>query len=152
MTAIQGKQSSFNTLLKADALAGDLAGTYRDVAFITAIKGPGLALDVADVTSHDSTGGWEEKVATILRTGEVTFTIEYDPAEVTIKYVNGLLGKMVAKTLEGFKVYFHNDTVEASRSIWAFNAFITGFDPGMPHDDSLTADMSLAISGAPTIV
>lgn len=152
MTAITGKQSSFNTLLKADALNGDLAGTYMDVAFVTAIKGPGLSLDVADVTSHDSASGWEEKVATILRTGEVTFTIEYDPAAVTIKYVNGLLGKMVAKTLEGFKVYFHNDTVESSRAIWAFNAFITQFDPGMPHDGSLTADMSLAISGAPTIV
>lgn len=152
MTAIPGKISSFNTILKADALAGDGAGTYRDVAYITQIKGPGLSVDLADVTSHDSTGGWEEKVATILRTGEVTFTIEYDPAEVTIKYVNGLLGKMVAKTLEGFKVYFPNNTVEASRSIWAFNAFVTKFEPGMPHNGALTADVSLAISGAPTIV
>ena len=152
MTAITGKKSAFLALLKADALAGDGAGTYRDVAYISAIKGPGLALDTADVTSHDSTGGWEELVATVLRTGEVTVDINYDPAAVSIKYVNGLLGKMVAKTLEGFKIYFNDDTVEASRSIWAFNAFIVGFEPDTPHDGALTASMKLKLSGAPTIV
>jgi predicted secreted protein len=152
MSAIPGKKSAFNTLLKADALAGDIAGTYRDVAYIRSIKGPGLALDVVDVTSHDSTGAWEELVATILRTGEVTLDIIYDPAAVTIKYVNGLLGKMAAKTLEGFKIYFNTDTVEASRAIWVFNAYITGFEPDMPFDGALTASMKLKISGAPTIV
>jgi hypothetical protein len=152
MTAITGKKSAFLTLLKADALAGDGAGTYRDVAYITAIKGPGLSMDTADVTAHDSTSAWEEVVATILRTGEVTLDIVYDPAAVTIKYVNGLLGKMVAKTLEGFKIYFYTDTVEASRAIWAFNAFITGFEPDMPHDGKLAASMKLKISGQPTIV
>lgn len=152
MTAIPGKLASFGVILKADALAGDLAGTYRNVANITGLKGPGLSLDTVDVTSHDSTGAWEELVATILRSGEVTVSIIYDPASVSIKYVNGLLGKMVAKTLEGFKIYFNNDTVEATRSIWAFNAWITGFEPDAPVDGALTADMKLKISGVPTIV
>jgi hypothetical protein len=152
MTAITGKQSAFSTILKADALNGDLAGTYRSVAYITHIKGPGLTLSLADATAHDSPNGWREKIATILEAGVVTFTIAYDPAEVTVKYVNGLLGKMVAKTLEGFKVLFPNNTVEASRSTWAFNAFITKFEPGMPVDEKLTADIELDLSGEPTIV
>ena len=152
MPAITGKMSAFGALLKADALAGDIAGTYRNVAFISAIKGPGLAVDTVDVTTHDSTSNFEEVVATILRTGEITLDIVYDPTEVTIKYVNGLLGKMAAKTLEGFKIYFNNNTTEASRSIWAFNAFITGFEPDMPADGALTASLKLKISGAPTIV
>jgi predicted secreted protein len=152
MTAITGKKSAFGVILKADALAGDSAGTYRNVANITAIKGPGLSVDVADVTTHDSTGAWEELVATILRSGEVTIDIVYDPGAVSIKYVNGLLGKMVAKTLEGFKIYFNDDTVEASRSIWAFNAYITKFEPSAGVADALTASMTLKISGSPTIV
>lgn len=152
MTAITGKKSAFGALLKADALAGDIAGTYRNVANITAIKGPGLSLDTADVTTHDSSGAWEELVATILRTGEITLDIVYDPAAVTIKYVNGLLGKMAAKTLEGFKIYFNDDTVEASRTIWTFNAYITGFEPDAPVDGALTASMKLKLSGAPTLV
>lgn len=152
MTAITGKQSAFGALLKADALAGDLAGTYRNVAYVVALKGPGISLDVADVTSHDSSNAWEEVVATIIRSGEVTVDIEYDPAEVTIKYVNGLLGKMAAKVLEGFKIVFYNDTVEGSRATWAFNAFIIGFEPDAPHDGALTASMKLKLSGSPTIV
>jgi hypothetical protein len=42
--------------------------------------------------------------------------------------------------------------VESSRSIWAFNAYITGFEPDMPMDGALTASMKLKLSGAPTIV
>jgi len=152
MTAITGKKSAFGAILKADALAGDGAGTYRNVANIRALKGPGITLDLADVTTHDSTGGWEELVATILRTGEVTVGIVYDPGAVSIKYTNGLLGKMAAKTLEGFKIYFNDDTVEASRTIWSFNAYITGFEPTAPVDGDLSADMKLKISGAPTLV
>lgn len=152
MAPIAGKKSAFGAILKGDALAGDLAGTYRTVANIRAIKGPGLSLDIVDVTTHDSTGAWEENLATILRTGEVTIDLVYDPSAVTIKYVNGLLGKMVAKTLEGFKILFNDDTVEGSRSTWSFNAWITGFEPDMPVDGALTASMKLKISGAPTIV
>lgn len=152
MTSITGKKSAFGVILKADALAGDAAGTYRDVANVRSLKGPGLSLDVVDITSHDSAGAAEELVATILRTGEVTLGMLYDPSAISIKYVNGLLGKMVAKTLEGFKVYFNDNTVEASRSIWAFNAFITGFEPDAPFDGALAADMKLKISGLPTIV
>jgi predicted secreted protein len=152
MTAIAGKKAAYGALLKADALAGDGAGTYRDVAYISALKGPGLALDTADVTTHDSASAYEELVATILRTGEVSVDIVYDPSAVSIKYSNGLLGKMVAKTLEGFKIVFYDDTVEGSRTTWAFNAFVTGFEPDAPHDGALTASMKLKISGAPTLV
>jgi hypothetical protein len=49
---------------------GAAAPNYNLVANVTNIGGPSLALDVEDVTSHESTGGWEEVVATILRTGE----------------------------------------------------------------------------------
>jgi predicted secreted protein len=152
MAAIPGKKSAFNAILKADALAGDLAGTYRDVANIRALRGPGLAVDTIDVTTHDSTSAWEEVLATILRTGEVTVDIVYDPSAVSIKYVDGLLEYMVAKTLEGFKIIFYDDTVEGSRTTWVFNAFITGFEPDAPHDGSLTAAMRLKISGVPTLV
>lgn len=152
MTAITGKKSAFGAILKADALAGDGAGTYRDVANIQSLKGPGITVDLSDVTCHDSTAAWEELVATIIRTGEITIGIVYDPGAVSIKYTNGLLGKMVAKTKEGFKILFNDDTVEGSRTTWLFNAFITGFDPTAPHDGALTADMKLKISGQPTIV
>lgn len=68
---------------------GAAAPSYNLVANVTNIGGPSLALDVEDVTSHESTGGWEEVIATILRTGEVTLDINYDPASPMHKVGTG---------------------------------------------------------------
>jgi len=65
-------------LLLSDGLSA--MTEFNLIANVTNISGPSLALDVEEVTSHESTGGWEEVVATILRTGEVTLEINYDPA------------------------------------------------------------------------
>jgi predicted secreted protein len=151
MTAITGKLASYGAILKCTGLAGDNSSTYRNVANVTAIKGPGLSLDTADVTSHDSTDAWEEVVPTILRSGEVTVDIAYDPAAVSIKYVDGLLEFMVAKTLMDFKIIFNNDTVEADRTEWHFHAYVIGFEPDIPFDGALTASMKLKIASAPTL-
>lgn len=152
MTAITGKKSAFGAILKAEAIAGDIAGVFRNIANIAKIKGPGLSLDTVDITSHDSTGAWEEVAATILRTGEMTLDMLYDPSAVSIKRVDGLIGRMVDKLPVNFKMYFNDDTVEASRTIWIFTALVTGFEPDLPVDGALAASMKLKISGVPTIV
>ena len=59
---------------------GDAAPEYNVVANVTSITGPALSLDVEDVTSHDSTAAWEEVVPTIIRSGELTLEINYNPA------------------------------------------------------------------------
>jgi hypothetical protein len=69
---------------------GAAAPGYNLVANVTNIGGPSLALDVEDVTAHDSTGGWEEVIATILRTGEVTLDINFDPASLMHKIGTGV--------------------------------------------------------------
>lgn len=73
--------------LGAELLLSDGATvpSYNLIANVTNIGGPSLKLDVEDVTSHESTGGWEEVVATILRTGEVTLEINYDPTSLMHK-------------------------------------------------------------------
>ena len=153
MVAITGKMSAFGALLKSNLLAGDDVATWRDIAYVRSIGGPGLTLDMTDVTGHDSTGGWEELLPTILRTGEVAFDIEFDPADVTVEGTTaGLVHKMKDKTLLTFKIYFNNDTVEGSRSIWTLPGYVTGFEPTAPHDGALTAALKFKITGQPTLV
>ena len=153
MTAITGKLSSFNTLLKCNLLAGDAIGVFRDVAYIQSISGPSLSLDVVDLTAHDSAGAWEEAIPTILRSGELTLDLLYDPAEVTIEgTTNGLIKKMKDKTLITFKIYFNNNTVEGSRTIWTLPGYVTGFEPSMPHDGALTATLKFKPASAPTLL
>ena len=83
------KYASFGTVLKRGA---------TPIAQVLDISGPGLSADTEDVTSHDSTGGWEEHVVTVLRTGDVSFDIEYDPNAATHKNAAaGLLADLISR-------------------------------------------------------
>ena len=131
------KYSAFGTALKK----GDV--TYAQV---TNISGLGLSLDTQDVTSHDSAGAWEEVVGTILRSGEVTLEIVYDPANATHKYAaGGLLYDLVSRTAISLSLVFPGAVT------WSFNALVTGFTPSAPVEGSLTASVTLKLTGQPTL-
>lgn len=119
--------------------------TLSPIAYIKNIGGPGLSVDTADVTTHDSPGAFEEVVATIIRTGELSLDLVYDPNEGTHDASTGLLYYYQNKTLVGFEMTFPGSVV------WAFPAYITGFEPSAPHDDALTATAKLKLTGAPVL-
>lgn len=112
-------------------------------SYVTNVSGPGLALDSEDVTTHDQTYAWEEVAVTILRSGEVTLDVVYDPAAG----VHGLLsGYLNAKT----KIFA---TVTWPGAVaWSFPCYVTGFEPSAAVDGALTASVTLKIDGAPTLV
>ena len=134
------KYAAFRTLLKR-------AGTT--IANVQSISGPGLALDTEDVTTHDSTGAWEEVVGTILRSGEVSLDIVYDPNAATHKYAaTGLLYDLVSRTAVAYTLVFPSTAAVT----WSFNALVTGFEPSAPFDGALTASVKMKLTGAPTLV
>jgi len=117
-------------------------------AYVTNISGPGLSLDTEDVTTHDSTGAWEEVVGTILRSGEISMDIVYDPAHATHANAgDGLIADLVARTLI---TTFHLTFSDAT-TIWDFSAFVTGFEPSAPVGGALTATVKFKISGVPVL-
>lgn len=116
---------------------------------VSRISGPGLSLDTIDVTSHDSASAWEEVVAGILRSGEVTLDIVYDPGTATHKYAaGGLLSDLFLRTAVSYTLVFPSTPAVT----WTFTAFVTGFEPSAPHDGALTASVKMKITGAPTLV
>ena len=134
------KYAAYGTLLKR-------AGTT--IANVQSISGPGLTLDTEDVTTHDSTAAWEEVVATILRSGEVSMDIIYDPNAATHKYAaGGLLSDLVLRTAVSYTLIFPS----SGTVTWTFTAFVTGFEPSAPHDGALTASVTFKLTGAPTLV
>jgi len=140
------KYSAFGTTLEMGQ--GDEAPeTFDEIANVRNISGPGISLDTEDATTHDSTNAWEEVVPTVLRTGDLTLEIVYDPSDDTHDEASdlGLLAKIANKTLTNFKITWP-DAVE-----WSFAAYVRSFEPGAPHDGSLTASVGLKISGAPTL-
>jgi predicted secreted protein len=131
------KQAAFGTLFKRGATS---------IAYVQNISGPGLSADTEDVTTHDSTGAWEEHVVTILRSGEVSLDLEYDPAAATHKNASGgLLYDLASRASQTFSLVFPDATT------WTFTAFVTGFEPSAPHNGALTASVKLKLTGQPTL-
>jgi hypothetical protein len=129
------KYAAFGTAFKrSGATVGQVAN----------ISGPGLSLDTADATTHDSPGGWEEVVPTILRSGEVTLEILFDPDNVTHQ---GLRTDMTSKLLQAFSLVF----VDATPTTWSFNGYVTRYEPGNPHEGLSSLSCTIKISGQPTL-
>lgn len=127
---------------------GGIPETFQTIAEVLDISGPALSLDTEDATSHDSPGGWEEVVPTILRSGEVTFTIQYDPSDPTHNATTGLLSQLRNRALRNFKLVFP----DPARTTWRFSAYVTGFQPSAPVAGKLTADVTLKVTGQPVLV
>lgn len=137
--------SATGTLLKI----GDGGGTesFTTIAEVTKIGGPKLKMETKDVTSHSSTGGWREFIATLLDAGEVSFSINFIPTGATHSQTSGLLKDMKNKTKRNFQVVF----TDTGATTWTFAAFVTSFEPDQPVDGALTASVTLKITGQPTL-
>lgn len=124
------------------------SANFTNVVQVRNISGPGFSLDTADVTAHDSTGAWEEHVPTILRSGEVTLELVWDPDSATHESTSGgLMHAYANRTLLAYRIQWPDSTPTE----WKFQAYVTGFEPSAPHDDALTASVTLKLTGAPTL-
>jgi predicted secreted protein len=133
-----------------DATLNIAAGfDYVTVASVTNLSGPGIAVDTEDVTSHDSTGAWEELVVTIIRSGEVTADIVYDPVADSHDgtATSGLVYSMKNKVKRHFSITFS----DAANTVWSFPGYVTGFEPSEPVDGALTASVTIKIDAVPSL-
>jgi predicted secreted protein len=118
---------------------------FTAIANLGDLTGPGAALDTVEVTHHGSPA--KEFAATLLDGGEVSLSINWDPAEATHKNAaGGLIYVMEQKTLKNWKIV----TPDTGASVVAFSAFVVGFEPEGPVAGKLAAKVKLRISGAVT--
>lgn len=138
-------KSSFGSYLKIGN--GGTTETFATIAEVLDIEGPALEAETEDVTSHDSTDGWSEHIATVLSGGEVTFEVNWLPAHATQSFSAGLLKDMTSRTLRNFQL-----VVPAASSItWSFAALVTGFEVALPVKGAQRSEITLLISGKPTL-
>lgn len=108
------------------------------IANVESIDGPGLEREELDVTAHDSPGQWREFVGGLKDAGEVTFDINYDPREH-----DTLTADFDDDDPRNYELAF------PVGDPWELAAILTGFEPGAPHDDKLTASITLKLTGDP---
>ena len=136
------KYAAFGTTLRI----GGTAGTA--VVNITGVDGPELSAEMLDMTAHDSAGTFRERIPTFLDAGELSFTIQYDPGHATHRNAaGGLLHLLTQRTVSSFAMGF--PTTPAAN--WVFSGYVTKFKPAAPLDGALTAEVTITVSGAPTV-
>ena len=138
-------KSSFGSYLKLGD--GGTSETFATIAEVLDIKGPSLELETEDVTSHDSTDGWAEHIGTILSGGEVSFEVNWLPANATQSHTAGLLKDMVGRT----KRNFQRVVPAATSTTWAFAALVTAFEPDLPVKGSQKASITRLLRGKPKL-
>ena len=132
------KYSAFGTTLKI----GGTAGTA--IANVTEIDGPELSAETIDMTAHDSSGAYREMFPSFLDAGEVSLKIQYDPANTQHK---ALLTSLTGRASASYALTFPTTPVAS----WVFTGYVTGFKPSAPMDGALEADVTIKVSGAPTL-
>lgn len=117
--------------------------TFGVIGEATNISGPSMSRETIDVTSHDSPEKFMEFVGSLIDPGEVTFTVNWDPA-IHIPLKDDLKDplprnyRIVLPTPPGGE--------------WRFPAIATGMEHEYPHDDKMSADFTFKISGEPIFV
>lgn len=137
--------AGFGSLLKI----GDGAGpeVFTTIAEVKDISGPSLSMATIDVTNQSSTGGWAEFIGGIKDAGEVTFDVNFLPADATHNAATGLIRDYNNRTKRNFQLVFP----DAGATTWSFAALVTAFQPTEPIGDALTASVTLKITGQPTL-
>jgi hypothetical protein len=121
---------------------------HVEVASVTNIAGPGLGVDIEDVTTHDQVAAWEEGIATVLRSDEVTLDIVYDPADDThdATATGGLAYRLKNRVLTHFDLLFMGGAVN-----WLFFGYVNGFVPGGLVGGVLTATVKVKVTEPPIL-
>lgn len=119
---------------------------FTSIAEVVAIGGPGLAMEVVDVTSHGSAGAFREKVGGLLDGGDITLDLNFVPTAATHKEaVGGLLYNYTQRTVNNYKLIF------ADATYWILPCLITGFTPDNPVEGKIGASVTLTVAGEPTL-
>lgn len=116
---------------------------FATIAYISQIQFPGAGPDFIDVTTHDSASDYEEFVAGIIRTGEVTCRGFYDSTHATHGSSTGFTG--LDGSIENYQLVF----ADTGAAQFAF-AGILKFSLTANVEAANEFELTIRISGAIT--
>lgn len=131
--------NAFGTRLERADSGGE---EFEAIANVTNISGPGIEREEIDLTHHESEDGWMEFVGGLKDPGEVELDVNYRPSDHDY-----LLEDFDSDELREYRIVFPDK--DSTR--WEFKAFLTGFEPEMPHDDKAEASITFKVTGKPKL-
>jgi hypothetical protein len=122
---------------------------FSSVSELRSVPFPQLQGDRIDVTTHDSPGFTRQFVSGLDDIPAATFDINWLPGNATHDENTGLLALQRSKAVRVFKVTL--PTAVSPTKVFTFSAQVLQFNPTVPIDNVLQAQVQLQPSAAPTI-
>lgn len=137
MAAIKGMGTSFKVGDGASPTEG-----FTAIAGIKSIGIPGLSADTADTTTLASTSNYEEALSTVLRTGDLTLSISWDPDDTQHQ---GFLTDYASGAVKNYQIVF----TDATPTTFQFGSIVTGVSISIETGSEVTAEVTFKNTGVP---
>jgi hypothetical protein len=118
------------------------------IANVKSISGPALTRDLADVTNLSSPNGFEEVLPTVLRTGDVSFALSFDPDNA--EHLN-LRDDVVTASGKDFEIIYPPTAASGTVQTHAFTAYVTSYSNEVDIGSEITADVTLKPTSTITV-
>lgn len=148
------KHASFGSKVSWDPNGGT---AYTSIGQVTDIGGPSASRGDVDVTDHDNAvsnggAGWREFVQGVPDAGDLTFGVNFDPINKTAHGQTGGTGVLSDFENTGalatwlLELHTQSGTLE-----WEFSGYLNGASFDSPVEGTHTGEMTVKISGKPTL-
>lgn len=136
-------QDAWGTKFKRET---NVLGTFETIANVSDLGGPSREREAIEVTAHDSPNQYREFVKGLKDGGEVSLTLNYDPAVLTHQHLDA--------DFEEDNPRFYRIVIfpgEANEYTWEFSGIITKLEDAFPVDDRMERSVTVKITGKPTL-
>jgi hypothetical protein len=138
-----GALDSFGTLIKRGNAA--TPEVFTAIGEVGDIDGPTLKASMEDATSHSSTGEFTETVPTLLDMGDIKFQLNFIPTDAGHGASAGMVYDWKNKVKHNYQMVFPDSTT------WTFACYVAEMKFKAKVKGLLTADVTLTITGQPTL-
>ena len=122
------------------------AEAFTTVAMVGDIAGPAYSRDNIDATTHDSPLDYEELVATIKKSGEISFPVFWEPTDPTHDASTGLFAAYEDGVTRNWKLVLTDYLSDPSEL--RVTGYVSGFAAKAPVAGLLGADVRIQVTGA----
>jgi hypothetical protein len=137
-----GTLGSHGTLIQIGD-GGNPTEVFATIGELKDIEGLGIARETHDASVQ--TSDWMVSIPGLKRLENVTFGINFDPADPTHDHVSGLIKDADDGTKRNFRIIFP----DPGTTTYQFAAYVVSVLPSAPVDGVLTAEVTLLPTGEP---
>lgn len=125
---------------------GDGLGGFTTISNLLDFMTPAATRDRVDITNHSSADGYEEKIPTLKRSGDLAFDVNWLPTNATQDNSTGVTSLYDSGELRPYKIIL----VDTDTSEVDFDAYVMGFRGALPVNGVGKASITLMPTGVIT--